>query len=150
MGADRVCGSYAYVQMYHGTDPLQLARVSLPSIPSSNPRLPPCTLFSWFSMGNLFFAAVLYRSKPTSPKSIRDQRQSTSLAACSSISRRACATGYAPALWVHCSSRTRSLLVMAERATTGPKAVRRFTFSFLFCAHRHAGRPRGQSIPMVC
>lgn len=103
----------------------------------------------WFSTGNLFFVAVMYRSKPTSPKSIRDQGQSTSLAACSWILRRACATGCAPALWVHCSSRTRSSLVMAERATTGPKAVRHLNF-FPFCFVLIIWGVCGQSTPMVC
>ncbi len=70
-----------------------------------------------------------------SRRSTRDRRPSTSRAACRLTSRLAYATGYAPALLVRCSSRTRLSLAKAERGTIGRKAVRLFPFLPLITTH---------------
>lgn len=83
----------------------------------------------------LFF---LGRWKHIFPRSTRDRWPSTSRVACRSTSRRAYATGYAPALPVHYSSRTPSSLAKAGRGTIGRKAVCLFLFSSLVvysCSH---------------
>jgi hypothetical protein len=82
------------------------------------------SFYFYFILFNLIFGRWIH----ISPKSTRDRRPSMSRAACRSTSRRACANGYAPALWVLCSSRTRISLAKAERGIIGRKAVRLFPF----------------------
>jgi hypothetical protein len=99
-----------------------------------------------FKKGNMvfYFIFISGRWRHISQKSTRDRRPSMSRAASRSTSKRAYASGYALALPVLCSGRTRLSLAKAERGIIGRKAVRLFPFLLFIsvvcfrcsCSHR--------------
>jgi hypothetical protein len=147
--------------MYHGSDPLQLARVSNHRKKISSFR---DESHSWRTQ----------RWGRTSPRSTQGRRPSMFRVVFKSTSRLACAIGYVssvklgtfahrkvlimtfryvPAPPERSSGPTRSSLEKAEQGITGQKAVRvLFLLVIAFCS-RIARRPckrSDQSIPMVC